>query len=193
MTGDLRELRHLCGHSQPDFGEWVGVAPSMSQKGSLMLRKKYRGKPAQKIAKNESFLGTTYMAQLTRFEWQLSHLSPAFCIWHRRRNSRFWASTLTSEKNVSAKNRSPEMISFFLYCIKKCLFQAHRTWPPTTGVVELWKKTICNENQWNWVVFPQNLMHIFTGDLYYMYAILQGIGSLPCIRIYIIYVIPFGK
>ena len=26
-------------HSQPDFGERVGVAPSMSQKGSLMLRK----------------------------------------------------------------------------------------------------------------------------------------------------------
>ena len=23
-------LRHLCGHLQPDFGEWVGVAPSMS-------------------------------------------------------------------------------------------------------------------------------------------------------------------
>ena len=36
----MRELRHLCGHSQPDFGERVGVAPSMSQKGSLMLRKK---------------------------------------------------------------------------------------------------------------------------------------------------------
>ena len=79
MSGDMTELRHLCGHSQPDFGEWVGVAPSMSQKGSLMLRKKYGGKPAQKIAKNESFLGT-YMAQLTCFEWQLSHLSPAFCI-----------------------------------------------------------------------------------------------------------------
>ena len=26
---------------------------------------------------------------------------------------------------------------------------------PTTGVVELWlkKKLVCNENQWNWVVF----------------------------------------
>ena len=144
MSGDVRELRHLCGHSQPDFGEWVGVAPSMSQKGSLMLRKNMGGKPAQKIAKNESFLGT-YMAQLTCFEWQLSHLSPVFCIWHRRRNSRFWASALTSEKNVSAKNRSPQMISFFLFCIKNCFFQAHRTWPPTTGVVELWKK---NYLQW---------------------------------------------
>ena len=42
------------------------------------------------VAKNMSFLGT-YMAQLTCFEWKLSHLSPAFCIWHRWRNSRFWA------------------------------------------------------------------------------------------------------
>ena len=30
MSGDMRELRHLCGHSQPDFGKCVGVAPSMS-------------------------------------------------------------------------------------------------------------------------------------------------------------------
>ena len=29
--------------------------------------------------KNMPFLGT-YMAQLTCFEWKLSHLSPAFCI-----------------------------------------------------------------------------------------------------------------
>ena len=26
-----------------------------------------------------------------------------------------------------------------------------------------------------------------------MYVVLQGIGSLPCIRVYIIYVIPFGE
>ena len=32
------------------------------------------------------------------------------------------------------------MTSFFLYCIKKLVFQAHRRVPPTTGVVELWKK-----------------------------------------------------
>ena len=38
VGADMRELRHLCGHYQPDFGERVGVAPSMSQKGSLMLR-----------------------------------------------------------------------------------------------------------------------------------------------------------
>ena len=85
------------------------------------------------------------------------------------------------------------MINIFLYCIKKRIFQAHRRVPPTTGVVELWKKTSCNENQWSWVVFPKKLMNIFTGDLYSMHVVLQGIGSLPCIRAYIIYVIPFGE
>ena len=34
------------------------------------------------------------------------------------------------------------MTNFFLYCIKKWVFQAHRRVPPTTGVVELWKKNI---------------------------------------------------
>ena len=37
---------------------------------------------------------------------------------------------------------------------------------------------------------PQKLMSIFTGNLYSMYVVLQGIGSLP---LYIIYVIPFGE
>ena len=55
------------------------------------------------------------------------------------------------------------------------------------------KKKECNENQWNWVVFLKKLMNIFTRDLYSMYVVLQGIGSLSCIRVYIIYVIPFGK
>ena len=36
-------------------------------------------------------------------------------------------------------------------------------------------------------------MNMFTGDLYSMYVILQGTGSLSCIRVYIIYVIPFGE
>ena len=54
-------------------------------------------------------------------------------------------------------------------------------------------KTSYNENQWNWVVFLKKLMNIFTGDLYSMCVILQGIGSLPCIRVNIIYVIPFGE
>ena len=50
------------------------------------------------------------------------------------------------------------------------------------------KKTICNENKWNWVVFFKKLMNSFTGDHYSMHAILQGIWSLPCIRVYIIYI-----
>ena len=53
-------------------------------------------KPAQKIAKNKSVLGT-YMAQLTFFEWELRHASPAFCLWHRWRNSRNWATYFWGE------------------------------------------------------------------------------------------------
>ena len=90
MSGGMRDLRHLCGHSQPDFGEWVGLAPSMSPKGSLMLRKKNGCKPAQKIAKNRSFLGT-YMARTTCLKMELLHLSPLFSSWHRWRNSIFRA------------------------------------------------------------------------------------------------------
>ena len=65
---------------------------------------------------------------------------------------------------------------------------------PTTGVIELFKKKrFCNENQWNSVVILKKLMNMFTGDLYSMYVVLQGIGPLPCIKVYIIYVIPFGE
>ena len=63
---------------------------------------------------------------------------------------------------------------------------------PTTGVIELWKKLFCNENQWNSVVILKKMIDMFTGDLYSMYVVLQEIGSLSCIRVYIIYVIPFG-
>ena len=102
-----------------------------------------------------------------------------------------WSS---STRTFQQKIRSPEMTNFFLYCIKKWVFQARRV-PPTTGVVELWqKKLFCNENQWNWRWWSsKNWWHMFTGDLYSMYVVLQGIGSLPCIRVYIISVIPFGK
>ena len=34
---DMRELCHQCGHLQPYFGEWVGVAPSMSLKMTYFL------------------------------------------------------------------------------------------------------------------------------------------------------------
>ena len=36
-------------------------------------------------------------------------------------------------------------------------------------------------------------MNMFTEDLYSMYVIMQGTGSLSCIRVYIIYVITFGE
>ena len=37
------------------------------------------------------------------------------------------------------------------------------------------------------MVFLKKMMNIFTWDLYSMYVVLQGIGSLSCIRVYITY------
>ena len=62
------------------------------------------------------------------------------------RNSLWGVATVdvwsSSTRTFQQKNRSPEIINFFLYCIKKMFLQAHRRVPPTTGVVELWKKII---------------------------------------------------
>ena len=56
------------------------------------------------------------------------------------------------------------------------------------------KKLFCKENQWTSVVIIKKMMNIFTWDLYSMYVVLQGIGSVSCIKaLYIIYVIPFGE
>ena len=55
------------------------------------------------------------------------------------------------------------------------------------------KELFCNENQWNSVVILKKMINMFTGDLYSMYVVLQGIWSLPCVRVYIIYVILFGE
>ena len=82
------------------------------------------------------------------------------------------------------------MINFFSYCKKTWVFQAHRGVPPTTGVVELWKKIILQWKPMELGGILQKMMNIFTGDLYSMYVVLQGIGSPSCIIIK--YVIPFG-
>ena len=85
------------------------------------------------------------------------------------------------------------MINFFLYCIKKMNFSGSPKGTPHDRCRRTMKtKTICNENQWNWVVFLKSWWKYFTGDLYSMYVVLQGIGSLP-FQGYIIYVIPFGE
>ena len=51
------------------------------------------------------------------------------------------------------------------------------------------------KNPWNWVVILKKMMNMFTGDLYSMYVVLQGIGvSFMYKGIYHErYVIPFGK
>ena len=82
------------------------------------------------------------------------------------------------------------MINFFSYCFKKWVFQAHRGVPPTTGVVELRKKNYFAMKPMELGGILKKMMNIFTGDLYSMYVVLQGIGSPSCIIIK--YVIPFG-
>ena len=86
-------------------------------------------------------------------------------------------------QRFNQKNRSPEMTSFFLYCIKKMIFLGSPKGTPHDWCrITMKKQLFCNENQWNWVVFLKKMMNIFTGDLYSMYAVLQGIGSLSCIK-----------
>ena len=85
------------------------------------------------------------------------------------------------------------MTNFFLYCIKKMSFSGSPKGTPHDWCRRTMKKKKSNENQWNWVVILKKLMNMFTGDVYSMYVVLQGIGSLSCIGVYIIYVIPFGE
>ena len=85
------------------------------------------------------------------------------------------------------------MTNFFLYCIKKMSFSGS-----PKGTLHDWcrrtmKKTILQWKPMELGGVPQKMMNIFTWDLYSMYVVLQGIGFLSCIRVYIIYVIPFGE
>ena len=75
------------------------------------------------------------------------------------------------------------MTYFFLYCIKQMNFSGSPKGTPHDWCRRTMKKK-CNENEWNWVVFLKKLMNIFTGDVDSIYVVLQGIGSLSCIRVY---------
>ena len=85
------------------------------------------------------------------------------------------------------------MTSFFLYCIKKMSFSGSPKGTPHDWCRRTMKKKLfCNENQWNWVVIlKKNDEYFHLGPVFYV--VLQGIGSLSCKRVYIIYVIPFGE
>ena len=64
------------------------------------------------------------------------------------------------------------------------IFSSSPKAPPTTGVVELWKKHLLQWTPMEIDTFSEKMMTIATGDLYSVYVILQGIGSLSCIRVY---------
>ena len=102
-----------------------------------------------------------------------------------------WMSEVRKLNHFNKKTGPPKWSISFQIVLKKRVFQAHRRVPPTTGVVELWNKNYVamKTNGIRWHSF-QKLMNIFTGGLYSMYVVLQGIGSPSCIIIK--YVIPFG-
>ena len=77
MSGDMRELRHLCGHLQPDFGEWVGVAPSMPKKAAWCWEKTWGETSAVPIF----HLGSprkTDPHQVSSFLWQTQEKPATF-------------------------------------------------------------------------------------------------------------------
>ena len=114
------------------------------------------------------------------------------------RNSLWGVATVdvwsSSTRTFQQKNRSPEMINFFLYCIKKMSFSGSPKGTPHDWCRRILKKNYfaLKTNGIRWC-FSKKMITIFTGNLYSMYVVLQGIGSLQCIRVYIIYVIPFGE
>ena len=96
------------------------------------------------------------------------------------------------------------MIDFFSYCITKMSFSSSPKGTPHERCRRTMKKkqfamkitgiSWCSQKN-------GSRSTIFIGDLYSMYVVLQGIGSLPCksirvyiyVYIYIIYVIPLGE
>ena len=86
-------------------------------------------------------------------------------------------------EHFNKKNGHPEMTNFFLYCIKKMSFSGSPKGTPhdwcrrtmTKRTILQWKPIelggVPQKSQKDW-------WHIFTWDLYSMYVVLQGIGSL---------------
>ena len=90
------------------------------------------------------------------------------------RNSVWGVATLdvwsSSTRTFQPKKRIPRNDQFlFILCLKKWVFQAHRRVPPTTGVVELWKKVIL---QWKLMELGGDLQkddtYVHWGPIFYV-------------------------
>ena len=92
-----------------------------------------------------------------------------------------WSS---STRTCQQKKRAPRSDQFlFILYLKNELFTLTEGYPHDWCHKTI-KKTIL---QWKPMEFggdPENMMNMFTGDLYSMYVVLQGIGSLPFQGIY---------
>ena len=84
-------------------------------------------------------------------------------------------------EHVNKKTGTPKWSISFYIVLKNKLFRLSEGYPHDWCCRTV-KKLFCNENRWNLVVTLKRMMNMFTGDLYSMYVVLQGIGSLSCIR-----------
>ena len=72
---------------------------------------------------------------------------------------------------------------FIFVLLKKMSFSSSPKVTSTTGAVEQWKKTTLPWTPMELGGVPQKDGESSPWDLYSMYVVLQGIGSLPCIRV----------
>ena len=90
-----------------------------------------------------------------------------------------WSSwTGTFKKHQVTRN---DKFPFVL--LKEISFSSSPKVTPTTGVVEQWKKTALQWKPMELGGVPQKDGESSPWDLYSMYVVLPGIGSLPCIRV----------
>ena len=100
-------------------------------------------------------------------------------------------------ERFNQKNGLPKWSISFYIVFKKWIFQAHRRVPPTTGVVEFWKKTILPWKPMELGGVPQkNDEYFHWGPIFYVCSSAKNWVSFMykgLTRVYIIYVSPFGE
>ena len=101
-----------------------------------------------------------------------------------------WMSEVRKLERFNKKTGPPKWSISFHIVLKNEFFKLTEGYPPRP-VSENYEKTILQWKPMELGGIPSKMMNIFTGDLYSMYVVLQGIGSPSCIII--IYVIPFGE
>ena len=102
-----------------------------------------------------------------------------------------WMSEVPKLENISGKKGPLKWSISFYIVLKKWVFQAHLRLPPRPVPQNNEKNLLCNENQWNWVVFLYKKRWIFPLRLIFyvcssarnwvssMYKGMDGIDQFP--------------